>query len=331
VSKRWRLVVLVLGGALFAFLLLHTGLAELYANLKRAGWTLLPVCLLWTLVFLCRSAAWQLTMRGTPGPTPPFWRTYAIAVTTFGMNIVTPFVQAGGEVLRAKAVTPWMGSQRATGSTVTYYMLHALSNLVMWLTGLTLALLFVRLPDGWTATFAVVLVVISAAFIFILSRHQHGIVAPLVRVLRLVPMVGPRLAKPLETRQKHIDELDAVIVGFYRHAPGRFWLALAIDVLGRVIALGEYWLIARAVGLDLTFVQTWVIGGLGGLIVNVVFFVPLETGVKEGGLFLAFQLLGLDPALGVFAAIVQRLREFIWIALGLLVIPLAGSPKTGEE
>jgi hypothetical protein len=319
------------GAALFAYVLYHTGLDALYANLRRAGWILLPVGLLWIPIFLCRTAAWQLTMGGSPGPTPPLWRTFVIAITTFGLNIITPFVQAGGEVLRAKAVTPWLGAQRATGSTVTYYMLHALSNLALWLSGLTAALLFVPLPTPYVLTFALLATLILAAFVFVMSRHQHGIVAPLVRLLRLVPLVGRRLAAPLEAGQTYIDELDAVVVGFYRHSPGRFWIALAIDTLGRVIAMGEYWLVARGVGLELTFLQTFVIGALNALIVNVIFFVPLEAGVKEGGFYLVFQLLGLDPALGVFAAIVQRLREFLWVAIGLSLIPLAGGRETGEE
>lgn len=320
-----------MGAALFGYILYHTGLAELAANLRRTGWMLLPVCLLWIPIFLCRTTAWQLTMRGTPGPTPPFWRTFVIAITTFGINIVTPFVQAGGEVLRVKSVAPWMGTQRATGSTVTYYMLHALSNLALWLVGLGVALVFVPLPTHWAVTFAVVAALIVGIIVFVISRHQYGIVEPLVRLVRGIPLIGRRLAKPLEASQTYFDELDAVIVGFYRHNRGRFWLALAIDTLGRVIAVGEYWLIARGVGLEISALQAFVIGALGALIVNVIFFVPLEAGVKEGGFYLVFQLLGLDPAIGVFAAIVQRLREFVWVAIGLAVIPLAGGEKSSEE
>ena len=320
-----------MGAALFGYILYHTGLAELYANLRRAGWTLLPVCLLWIPVFVCRTAAGQLTMGGTPGPTPPLRRTFVIAITIFAINLITPFVQAGGEVLRVKAIAPWMGTQRATGSTVTYYMLHALSNMALWLAGLIVALLFLPLSAYWAVTFAVLAALIAAAILFVMSRHQHGIVAPLVRALRLVPLVGRRLAAPLEAGQSYLDELDAVIVGFYRHSPGRFWLALAIDTLGRVIAVGEYWLIARGVGLELTLLPTFVIGALGALIANVIFFVPLEAGVKEGGFYLVFQLLGLDPVLGVFAAIVQRLREFVWVAIGIALIPLAGGQQTEPE
>ena len=165
---------------------------------------------------------------------------------------------------------------------------------------------------------------------FIFARHQYGVVAPVLRVVRRVPLLR-RAARPLEKHQARIEELDQVITGFYHDSPRRFFLALAVDTLGRVIAVGEYWLAAWALGVVLSPLQALVIGAVGALVVNVIFFVPLEVGVKEGGLFAVFQLLGLDPALGVFAAIVQRLREFVWIAVGLLCIPLAGGRTTPQQ
>jgi len=56
----------------------------------------------------------------------------------------------------------------------------------------------------------------------------------------------------------------------------------------------------------------------------VMFIVPFEVGTKEGSLYLMFQLLGLDPALGVYTAIVSRLRDIAWIGVGLALVWLSG-------
>jgi len=226
-------------------------------------------------------------------------------------------------VLRVGAMTPWLGAQRATGSTVTYYLLHALSNLLLWLTGLLLLLLTVPLTPPLVVSFALATAAIVALIAFVVARHQYGVVAPVLRVVQRVPLVR-RLALPLERHRGRIEELDRIITGFYQEGPARFFGALALDVAGRLVAVAEYWLAARALGIPLDVAQTLIIGALGALVVNIIFFVPLEVGVKEGGLYAVFHLLGLDPALGVYAAIVQRLREFVWIAIGLACIPLAG-------
>src|SRR5438034_11202229 len=78
------------------------------------------------------------------------------------------------------------------------------------------------------------------------------------------------------------------------------------------------------VGLSITFAQAYVIGGLTSLVQNVIFVVPFEVGTKEGSLYLVFQLLGLDPALGVYTAIVSRLRDLVWIGGGLGLVWLSG-------
>jgi hypothetical protein len=51
---------------------------------------------------------------------------------------------------------------------------------------------------------------------------------------------------------------------------------------------------------------------------------PFELGSREGGLYVIFRLLGLPPALGVYTAIVTRLRELIWIAIGLTFVWVSG-------
>jgi len=329
-TTRWRLAAFLLGGALFAYLLYHVGLAELAANLQRAGWVLLPICLLWIPVYLCRTVAWRACMGSAPGR-PPFWRTLGISVVIFAINLVTPFLQAGGEVLRVKALAPYLGNQRATASTVTYYLLHALSNLALWLVGLVVLLAWFPLPAGLLIPLLVSATLVIGIIAFIIWRHQEGIVAPLARLLHRLPLLGERLAARLEARRAKLEELDRVITSFYRNDPRGFALALAVDTLGRVIATAEYWFAAHGLGIAMNPAQTLVVGALGALVVNVIFFVPLEAGVKEGGFYLVFQLVGLDPALGVFAAIVQRLREFIWIGLGLACIPLAGGKQTEPE
>ena len=254
---------------------------------------------------------------------PGFWHTVAISSVTYAVNLITPFLQAGGELLRVSAMTPYLGAGRATGSTIAYYMLHAISNMLIWLAGIVALLLWVPLSVPLVIAFTVAGAAIVGLIAFMFARHQYGVVAPVLRLVRAVPLVR-RLARPLEKHQARIEELDAVITGFYHESPRRFLLALGIDTLGRLIAIGEYWLAAWAIGVVLSPAQSLIIAAVGALVVNVIFFVPLEVGVKEGGLFAVFQLLGLDPVLGVFAAIVQRLREFVWIAIGLLCIPLAG-------
>src|SRR5207245_8299532 len=97
------------------------------------------------------------------------------------------------------------------------------------------------------------------------------------------------------------------------------YVSCAICIIG-------YVLIGLGVGFKMTYLQAYAIGGLTSLIQNVIFIVPFEVGTKEGSLYVLFRRVGGDPALGVYTAIVSRLRDLAWIAAGLRLVWLSDPP-----
>ena len=58
------------------------------------------------------------------------------------------------------------------------------------------------------------------------------------------------------------------------------------------------------------------------LFANMLFFMPLQLGGREGGFLMSVTGLGLSASAGVFVALLVRIRELIWTAVGLLLIKL---------
>ena len=120
--------------------------------------------------------------------------------------------------------------------------------------------------------------------------------------------------------------MDRQIADFYHRSPRRFLEALLVEYIARAMLMAEYYLVARGLGIPLTPVNAYLVGGLASLAQNIVFLIPYEVGVKEGVLFLLFRLVGLDPDAGLYTALVIRARDLAWIGIGLLlvgVVPLA--------
>ncbi len=90
----------------------------------------------------------------------------------------------------------------------------------------------------------------------------------------------------------------------------------------------ELVLIVASLGFGLSYVLAFTIGGLEAIAGNVLFLVPFEIGAREGAYYLLFQLFGLDPQLGLYTSIVGRVRDFAWIAAGLLLILVLGSSRS---
>ena len=57
------------------------------------------------------------------------------------------------------------------------------------------------------------------------------------------------------------------------------------------------------------------------LIGNLLFFLPMQLGAREGGLLLIVKMLNLSaPGLGIFTSLYTRVRELVWIFIGVSLV-----------
>ena len=317
--SRRLVALLVLGGTVLLVLLLHhVGLDFLLDNVRRTGWMLAPIGAVYAGVYACNALACWLVMADLPGR-PPYGKTLLIMVSGFALSSVTPFVQLGGEPYKVGALSPWLGTQRATGTVLSYYMLNTLSNLLTWLVAIAAVLALFRPAAPTALGLAALAAALLLLLVFVFSRHRAGVFGAGLRLLGRLPLLR-RLGPLVERRRDALLQLDEQIVGFYRRSPRRFALALAIDFAGRTVGMLEYYLIARSVGVPISFVQAFVMGSFLTLGLNVLFFMPFDLGSREGGTALIFGTLGLPSSLGLYAGIVTRLRWALWAAIGLALM-----------
>ena len=324
-TRTWQLALFVVGAALFGYLVAHIGIGELSADAARTGWMFIPIVALYALVLACSAAAWQLIMANDL-ERPSFWRTYVILISSSSLNFLTPLINAGGEPYRIAAMARWLGMRRATGSVILHRLLHSFTYVLVWLSAVILA--FVLLPAGTRSVVYILLGVTGLLLVGIitlfLSAHRRGLLERLLNGMHRVPLLR-RLAELVEPRRPLLIQLDEQITNFYHRHPRRFFRAIALEYLGRCIYMIELLLIAASVGLRLGYLRAFAIGGLEAILNNAMFFIPFELGAREGAFYMLFGLFGLDPQVGLYTSIVGRLRDFSWIAVGLLLIWATGT------
>ena len=318
-SRSVQIALFLLGASVFGYLVSRIGVGQLLTDAGRTGLMFVPIVLLYALVYACSALAWQLTMEDYKRP--PYWRTYAILVSATALNFLTPVINAGGEPFRAVAVTPWLGRRRAAGSVILHRMLHSFTYVLVWFTAVVLA--FALLPRPTPDAVLVLLGVVGVGVLLIIAlffaAHRGGVFERLLNWTSGVPLVR-LLAARLEPRRAMLIELDEQITSFYHRRPSRFVRAIVLEYLSRCIFMLEIVLIVASVGVRLGYLRAFTIGGLEAIVGNVLFMVPFEIGAREGAYYGLFQLFGLDPQLGLYTSIVGRVRDFVWIAAGLLLI-----------
>ena len=337
-TRRLQLLIFLVGVAFLTWLIVRTGPERLLRDLVRTGWSFVPVVLVWGGVYLSNTVAWLTVLGGTkesaaeheghstPGATIPFGRAFAITVSAFSLNYITPFVSLGGEPFRGAAAARWVGAQRAAASVVGFRILHTLGQFLFWAS--TIVVAWFVLPPTRTIRVillaaAAVLLPASVAALALLRARALERMLNLFGRTRLLGPLGPRLAARLEPRRAALAGVDAQLAALGRR-PGRLALALAAEVGGRFLSAAEFYFIAHAIGLPFGFAESVVTASALQVAVNVLFFVPFEAGTREGGLYAVARLLELPAGVGVYAALVTRVREVVWIAIGLGLIWAAG-------
>ncbi len=318
-----RVAVFAAGAALLVYLVARIGVHQLWSDAWATGWMIVPILLAWAVVYLCNAGAWRLTMAGEPRR-PSFWVTWAMTASGFALNFVTPVLNVGGEPFKAATLSGWLPPRRAATSVIIHKLLHTLGHLLFWLTALLITL--VAYARGTIETLVVVLALVGVGALaaMLWAIHRNGGLDATVRLLGTLPLLR-RVARRLEARRGTIIAMDRQIVEFYHASPRRFFQALGLEYLSRLVGALEYYFIFLSLNLPAGYLAALLVSSLLSLALNLTFFVPFEVGTKEAITYLLFARLGLDPSLGVFASIVTRLRDVAWILIGLALVWFAGA------
>lgn len=316
-SRKAQLILFLLGATALGVLIARAGPARLAQDIRDGGWAVPAIVGVYGVVYVLNTIAWRFTMIERPRLSFP--RAWVVNVAAFAINYMTPFASIGGEPFKIVAASQWMGTKNGTASVLNYRLVHIQAHLFVFLTGVVLA--FVLLPSGTVATplllvLALVLVVILSLLIAV---HREGVIERLFDILNKMPLID-RFTRKFEPRRPALVEIDRQLIAFYRAAKWRYFAALSVEYAARVTSMLEFFIIARAIGHPVSFGTAFLIGGFSSLVVNLFFFMPFNVGSKEGGLYFIFQAVGLPSEIGVAAAVISRLRELSWIAIGLLLV-----------
>ncbi len=314
-NRTLRLASLAFGGVVLVLLVVHSGPVVLLHTVAASGWIVAALVPLWGVVYLCNARAWQLLV---PQRSAAFTlgRAWLLTISSFAVNYATPLLAMGGEPLKVSGARPYLGRHRAMGSVVGYRFLYSLAHLISVLVAVIPAAILLPHTPTIMTLLGLTAVIVAALAWFLLSRHRDGVFE---RGLALLGRFGPlrRLTARLEKQRPMLQELDFELTAIHREGRWHFLGALAIELTGRFLSTLEYAFILYSFGLGFDVVRGFVVAGLASIFSNLLFFVPYEIGAKEGGVFLVFTGLGLDPALGTSAALLTRVREVVWMGLGL--------------
>jgi len=322
-SKKKKLtsgILLGLGFGVLLFLLYDFGLNNIVTNIKRISWWFIPIISIYVLVYLQNAWVWYIILDDKEKKIP-FYKIFAVTLSGMSINDITPVVNLGGEPYKIYAVKDQIGTHQAVSSVILYTMVHWLSHFFVWITGIILISFTADLSDVVRYFLFASFIAIFLLILFFYRRHRKGIFVSFLDKISKVPFLKGLAAK-LSEKEETFVEIDEQIKNLYHNRPGAFYFSIFLDYLGRIISSLEFYFIMMAIHSEISFLEAFYIYAGYTLLVNIMFFMPLQLGTREGSLVLVMEALKIATGMGVFVSLIMRIREFFWIGLGLALIQI---------
>lgn len=284
------------------FSLRQVSLSEAFRAVGRLDGTAIAVLVLVNLAaVLLFAVRWWSILKGLGRPLP-LLRAASYRLAAFGVSYFTPGPQVGGEPLQVLLLERRHAAPRedAIASVALDRLVEAVVNF-SYLAGAFL--LLVRPGPLWIT---VPFVLVPLGYLVALGLDRR----PLTRVLDL--SLGDRRAGGFRAVLRASEARAGL---FCRERPMFLALAVLASISSFGLMLAEYWLMARFLGIELSF--RGVILGLTAARIAYLLFFPAALGVFEAGQIAALGVLGFPPSLGVSLALVVRARDVLLAATGL--------------
>ncbi|MBR6828037.1 MAG: flippase-like domain-containing protein, partial [Prevotella sp.] len=298
---------------------------QVWEGVTLAGYWFLAVIALWGFLYIFNTAAWWIIIRSQDEKEKPnfsFWWLYKITVSGFALNYATPGGLMGGEPYRIMSLSPKIGTERASSSVILYVMTHIFSHFWFWLISVPLYLLTQPLTPLIVPILIAVTAFCLAAIWFFLRGYKRGIAVTGMSILSHFPMVKRWAAPFFERNRERLAEIDQQIAALHNQNPRTFVMAVLLELSCRIVSSLEIFFILLVIMPNVNFVQCILILAFTSLFANMLFFMPLQLGGREGGFLMSTGGLGMTARAGIFVALLVRLRELIWTAIGLVLIKL---------
>jgi putative membrane protein len=292
------------------------GPENIIQEFSTLGFYALFVFIPYFFVYLFDALAWQLTLGDRAGDIK-FSQNFLVRMAGEAINYITPFAYLGGEPIKAYLLQKY-GIPMVDGlaSIVVAKTMMVIAQIFFVAIGICIA--FLDKPNAHELLYGAILVIsfIAVSMIFLIFIQKRGMFSGSLRVLEFLHIP----AGFLKRKEDQLKTIDSNILKFYVQHKTAFFFALVFFFLGWLVGSLEIYLLVRFLGLPIDLPDAVALEALTTVVRAAVFFIPGSLGIQEGGNLLLFAAYGYSPVAAMTFSIIRRVREAIWVGIGLIYL-----------
>lgn len=315
--RLFKLITLIGGVAIFAWLLSHADLTAVSDVMLRLGATgAVAVLATFGVAMASDVAAWMLMFRTVAVTGAWSVRLWLVLMVGEAFNLLMPFGALGGEPFKAMLLKRHydVSYREGTASLILIQTVNSLAQAPFAIIGAVLMLQADILPDaietGIIAATAAVTIFMVLVYIALHMRFLAHLPARLG-----ASRWADRLARAIHI----LTDLEERLFHFVRNTPGRSLTALGFAFLSWILGAVEIYIVFAFLDVPITFAESWIIETVIVLVRSATFFVPGHIGVQDGALTMVGAALGGSNEIGLAMALIRRGRELFWAGIGLAI------------
>lgn len=322
-NTRLYKIILFMTGLITLGVMVHSiGYHSIVDNIQRMGYWFIPVIGSWLVIYWLNAYAFEAIIHEPhlPETKLPFNTVLKLTISGYAINYITPFVSLGGEPYRVMELEKKVGLKKATSSVLLYGLMHMFSHVLFWLASVILIVAFVPMSQMIITGSLLLLVIGSILIYWFVKVYKKGLTISSIKQLAKVPFLKKKMTTLLADKYDFLEGIDEQIRNLYATRKTVFYKSLFYEFVARIIGCAEIYFTAIAIGLDMSVIQALIASSASSLFANLIFFFPMQLGTREGGLALALKSIGFAGTHGIFIGVITRIREIVWIIIGLALM-----------
>lgn len=337
-KKKYQNGFFAFGLIMLVVMMTQLDLASVWSGIRHAGFWFFAVIGLWAVLYLFNTAAWYLIIRSSAptrgatgiasgnhgdGEKPKevdFWWLYKVTVSGFALNYTTPSGLMGGEPYRVMELAPRIGTERASSSVILYVMTHIFSHFCFWLLGVLLYVCTQPVSTFMVIVMGAITVFVLLGIWFFIAGYRKGLAVRFMHIFSRIPILKKWALPFVAKHQRQLEEIDSQIAQLHRQNRRTFFAVVGLELACRICSALEIFFCLLVLMPSVNYLQCILILAFTSLFANLMFFMPLQLGGREGGFLMSVTGLGMTTSAGIFVALIIRLRELVWTGIGLLLI-----------
>lgn len=308
---------------------------QLWYDIRKAGYWLIAILALWFVLYIMNTISWRIIIKGNDNISIGFCNLLKLTITGFALNSVTPIGLLGGEGYKIMMVSKYINIPKATSSVILFSMMHIFSHFWFWLTAIVTYIILAFLGYTPINTIITSLLIFASIFCFggiylFIKGYKYGMTVRFFRFISRIPGLKTWGKRFYEKNYDNLTKIDRQISELHSQDKRSFYSSFFLEYIGRLMQSFEIFFMLIPFGINnnteygyvVIFLYSFIILAFTSLFANILGFMPMQVGGREGGFVMSVVQLGLNAEIGIFIGIICRIRELFWIIIGLILMKI---------